>query len=118
MRETEPIEHLSPQSTSEYILTNSHDNMSPPRFKYEQWMDLATCQYHMQEVDDTRILEHEEFISDQDFIHTAEFNIFLCQYKGKIIRQKPSERDEEENLQMIQEDIDKEMKEMTLERER
>lgn len=78
VRDTESLAHMSPQSISEYVPVDSPGEGFPPGYDYDMQMSLATGQYGVQEINDIRLLEHEEFISDNDFIHIEEFNKFMC----------------------------------------
>lgn len=81
-------------------------------------MDLATGQPYEMEMDDFRILKHEEFISDGEFVNTPEFETFLYQYKGRMIKQKMGNMTEEDTLQILQEEINANKREMTPKRGR
>lgn len=68
---------LSPQSISNVIPVDSAREEYPLGFDDGVQMDLMTRQYNVQDVGDIRMFEHEDFIVDDDFISSREFDTFL-----------------------------------------
>lgn len=113
IRDTEPLIQMSPQSTSDFIPIDSPREDYFPGFESDVQLDLMAGQYNVQEIGDIRLLEHEDFIADNDFISSKEFNTFLCQHKGIQIRDIMKEKTEEKKVQILQEEVDQSMREMT-----
>lgn len=83
-RETTPIALLSLESTIEFF--NIEEDVSPVGFGLDHDIDLATGDLYEMKINNVRILEYEEFVSDQEFVNTLEFQTFLYKYKGRMIR--------------------------------
>lgn len=113
IRDTKPLIQMSPQSTSDFIPIDSPREDYLPSFESDVQLNLVTRQYNVQEIGDIILLEHEDFIADNDFISSKEFNTFLCQHKGKKIRDVMKEKIEEEKILKLQEEVHLAMREMT-----
>lgn len=98
IRDTDPLIQMSPQSTSDFIPIDLPREDYPPSFESDVQLNLVTGQYNVQEIGDIRLLEHEDFIVDNDFISSKEFNTFLCQHKRMQIRDVMKGKIEEEKI--------------------
>lgn len=94
IRNTEPLAHMSPSSTSGIIPFTPREDYTLG-YVEETQIDLATGQLNVREVADIRFLEHEDFIADSDFIASKEFTTFLYQHKGSQIRNNMRNSEEE-----------------------
>lgn len=64
---------------------------------------------------DERILESNKFIGDDEFIKSKEFMTFLYNYRGKILSVLHiTPKNEKESMEKLKQDIEKEIKNMTL----